>query len=379
MAHLTSFKANGAVGVLRHDERTENDEVHSRKNECIDITRTSLNYNLAPKRTGKLMEHIRQVCDDNNVRLNNRKDLNVMSSWVVTVPKTVPSQQYQLFFQRCYDFLKKRYGEKYVLSATVHMDETTPHMHYSFIPVGLDTKNNRLTVSSKLVATRTELRNCQQELSNSLDKEFGYNLGILNEATKDGNKTIQELKYKTTVEKIEKAEHKLENLQGRILKQEEVNAIKGKKTLTGGLKDVTYNEYLSLKKTAQYVNKAKRTVEKLKDDKKELKNTISELENDLKKAKEVRISKENIIKNEMIKKINEKYQTHYYYQVPRNSELIKDIRKNICCKIGNDKENECYIVQVPYSERETFDKMYKEYCLDQSQQKQQRNHNPLIR
>lgn len=107
MAHLTSFKANGAVGVLRHDERTENDEVHSRKNECIDITRTSLNYNLAPKRTGKLMEHIRQVCDDNNVRLNNRKDLNVMSSWVVTVPKTVPSQQYQLFFQRCYDFLKK--------------------------------------------------------------------------------------------------------------------------------------------------------------------------------------------------------------------------------------------------------------------------------
>lgn len=31
MAHLTSFKAGGAVGVLRHDERTENDKVHSRK------------------------------------------------------------------------------------------------------------------------------------------------------------------------------------------------------------------------------------------------------------------------------------------------------------------------------------------------------------
>ena len=42
MAHLTSFKAGGAVGVLRHDERTENDKVHSRKNECIDSTKTSL-------------------------------------------------------------------------------------------------------------------------------------------------------------------------------------------------------------------------------------------------------------------------------------------------------------------------------------------------
>ena len=34
--------------------------------------------------------------------------------------------------------MTKRYGEKYTLSATVHLDETTPHMHYSFIPVGYD-------------------------------------------------------------------------------------------------------------------------------------------------------------------------------------------------------------------------------------------------
>lgn len=266
MAHLTSFKSAGAVGVLRHDERKETDKVQSRKNECIDNLKTHLNYNLAPPRKGTLMEHIKRVCEENSVKLNNRKDLNVMCSWVVTVPKVVQPQQYQLFFQRCYDFLKERYGEKYTLSATVHMDETTPHLHYSFIPVGYDSKNDRLTVSSKLVATRTELRFCQQELSKSLEKEFGYDLGILNEATKEGNKTIQELKYKTAVEKVEKAEQKLESLQGKILKQEEVNAIKGKKTLTGGLKGVTYEEYLSLKKTAQSVNKAKSTLKKLRSE-----------------------------------------------------------------------------------------------------------------
>ena len=204
MAHLASFKSAGAVGVLRHDERTENDKVQSRKNECIDSKKTCLNYNLAPKRKGNLMEHIRQVCKDNNVRLSNRKDLNVMCSWIVTAPKTIPKDQISKFFLYCYSFLKKRYGEEYTLSATVHMDETTPHLHYSFIPVGYDKKNNRLTVSSKLVATRTELRSFQQELSKALENEFGYDVGILNEATKDGNKEIQELKLQTAQKRIDR-------------------------------------------------------------------------------------------------------------------------------------------------------------------------------
>lgn len=273
MAHLTSFKAGGAVGVLRHDERTENDKVHSRKNECIDSTKTSLNYNLAPKRTGTLMGHIKQVCKDNGVNLSNRKDLNVMCSWVITAPKSISEEDISKFFLCCYDFMTKRYGEKYTLSATVHLDETTPHMHYSFIPVGYDKKNDRFTVSSKLVATRTELRKFQQELSKSLENEFGYDVGILNEATKDGNKEIQELKYQTAVKRIEDAEHRaeraenrLKDLQGRVLNQEQVNALKGKKTLTGGLKGISYEEYCSLRKTAQSVDKAKSTLRKLRSE-----------------------------------------------------------------------------------------------------------------
>ena len=60
------------------------------------------------------------------------------------------------------------------------------------------------------MATRTELRKFQQELSKSLENEFGYDVGILNEATKDGNKEIQELKYQTAVKRIEDAEHRAE-------------------------------------------------------------------------------------------------------------------------------------------------------------------------
>ena len=359
MAHLTSFKSAGAVGVLRHDERKETDKVQSRKNECIDNLKTHLNYNLAPKRTGKLMEHIRRVCDDNHVRLNNRKDLNVMCSWVITVPKVIPPQEQPFFFRRCYEFLKERYREQYVLSAVVHMDETTPHLHFCFIPVGYDSKNDRLTVSSKLVATRTELRSCQQELSNSLDKEFGYNLGMLNEATKDGNKTIQELKYKTAVEKIEKAEHKLENLQGRILKQEEVNAIKGKKTLTGGLKGVTYEEYLSLKKTAQSVNKAKKTVKKLKAEVEELKN-----ERDLYKNKSESIDvKTQINHTNEINAIKSKLEKEkHQHQV--DVDFVKSVLR-----------------EMPQEARSEFFKAQNKILEDRKTQKQKikRNRNPLIR
>ena len=285
MAHLASFKSAGAVGVLRHDERTENDKVQSRKNECIDSKKTCLNYNLAPKRKGNLMEHIRQVCKDNNVRLSNRKDLNVMCSWIVTAPKTIPKDQISRFFLYCYSFLKKRYGEEYTLSATVHMDETTPHLHYSFIPVGYDKKNNRLTVSSKLVATRTELRSFQQELSKALENEFGYDVGILNEATKDGNKEIQELKLQTAQKRIaeaeqsaERAEKHLNELQGRVLNQEEVNALRGKKTLTGGLKGINYEEYLSLVQTAQSVDKAKTAVISAQNETKQVKQELSSVQ-----------------------------------------------------------------------------------------------------
>lgn len=285
MAHLASFKSAGAVGVLRHDERTENDKVQSRKNECIDSKKTCLNYNLAPKRKGNLMEHIRQVCKDNNVRLSNRKDLNVMCSWIVTAPKTIPKDQIPKFFLYCYNFLKKRYGEEYTLSATVHLDETTPHLHYSFIPVGYDKKNNRLTVSSKLVATRTELRSFQQELSKALENEFGYDVGILNEATKDGNKEIQELKLQTAQKRIaeaeqsaERAEKHLNELQGRVLNQEEVNALRGKKTLTGGLKGINYEEYLSLVKTAQSVDKAKTAVILAQNETKQVKQELSSVQ-----------------------------------------------------------------------------------------------------
>ena len=213
MAHVTSYKVGGAIGVLKHDERSEHDHVQERKNESIDNSRTHLNYNMAAKRSGTLMQHIKRVCDENNVRLSNRKDLNVMCSWVVTAPKTVKPAELPLFFKTCFDFLEKKYGKQYTLSATVHMDETTPHLHYCFLPVGLDKKNNRLTVSSKLVLSRSHLRTFHKELESELKTVFGRELGIENGATKEGNQTVAQLKQQSKLAaEIEQQRQELQKL-----------------------------------------------------------------------------------------------------------------------------------------------------------------------
>ena len=41
------------------------------------------------------------------------------------------------FFETAYEFVKnyKQLGEEYIISATVHLDEATPHMHLIYIPV----------------------------------------------------------------------------------------------------------------------------------------------------------------------------------------------------------------------------------------------------
>lgn len=194
---------SGAASILRHNERSENDTVRQRKNECITPEKTNLNYNLAPKRDMPLAEHIKKVCFDNNIRLNKRKDLNVMSSWVITQPKDVKAEETEIFFTDTYNFLSERYGKENILSACVHLDETTPHIHFGFIPVGTDKKGCK-TVSSKLVCTRTELKSFHKDLSKHLEQSFGRKISIENGATSAGNKTVEQLKAENELKKIKK-------------------------------------------------------------------------------------------------------------------------------------------------------------------------------
>lgn len=211
MAHVAKYN-KGAMGhMLSHYDRSKN-----RLGENIDGERTHLNYNLAEDfQPMKQLDFIHKRLGE--VKIQNRKDVNVLCDWVVTAPKDLPSQEYKQFFKASCDFMCMRYGKENVVSAYVHMDETTPHVHFAFIPVkhGFkeDKKNPDISteykkVSAKEVITRYDLKTFHQDLENYVERELGHKVNILNEATKEGNKSIEELKRQSATKRLQEVTEK---------------------------------------------------------------------------------------------------------------------------------------------------------------------------
>lgn len=208
MAHMMKHTKASCGHMFAHFDR----KAEHISNENLDRTRTHLNYNLATHQQMDQGEFVRQRCSE--VRCQNRKDVNVMVSWVVTAPKDLPEAEHKAFFQASYDFLQKRYGKENVVSAYVHMDEVTPHMHFAFVPVCRTFKEDRKNpdistevhkVSAKEVVNRYDLQSFHTDLQKYVERELGHEVGILNEATKEGNRSIEELKRQSATERLQEA------------------------------------------------------------------------------------------------------------------------------------------------------------------------------
>jgi len=100
------------------------------------------------------------------------------------------------FFQDSYEYLKNRYGEDNVISATVHLDETTPHMHFNFVPV---TKDGRL--SAKSILTRQNLIEQQTSFFESVGKKYNLERGL--PGGKKKHLEVLDYKLKTVQEEFE--------------------------------------------------------------------------------------------------------------------------------------------------------------------------------
>lgn len=298
MAHVEKYMVSASGHMFNHYGRSEDMERSAyviRGNEKIDPARTPLNYNLAPVREGGQMAFLKQRLSE--VRVLKRSDVNVFCDWVVTLPKfesmnknihATPNQEHieKVFFERTYRFLADRYGEQNVISAYVHKDETTPHMHFAFVPVTVDKKRGDEKVSAKEVLTKRQLQTFHGDLERHLDGFRDWHFDILNGATREGNKAITELKRGTAIEELaqqqaaatarsqeihqqmereevaaqkrseelQKAVEALEAKKNRIYTSIETERLQGKRTLTGALKGVSYEEYLTLKRTAAKVD-----------------------------------------------------------------------------------------------------------------------------
>ena len=224
--HVEKYNKGTMGHMLAHYDRTR---PGSKSN--IDSEKTHLNYNLAAKdQPLPQLDYIHKRLSE--IKVHNRKDVNVFCDWIVTAPDSLKSDEYKLFFEKAYEFLRERYGKENIISAYVHMDETTPHIHFAFIPVTIDKKKHIPKLCAKEVITKTELKSIHGEMSDFMKKAFDRDIGILNGATALGNLTINQLKHTTEqakavseeiiAPKVEEMQKKRSTALGKAFKKEEI-------------------------------------------------------------------------------------------------------------------------------------------------------------
>lgn len=221
MANLQKY-TRGALGhMLAHYERRKDQDGNyiNFGNQNIDKKKTYQNYNLHDRKDGLTdYEFIDQYTK--SLKVMNRKDINLMCSWVVTLPedlKTASKQDQEKFFQEVYNFNSNRYGKKNIVSAYVHLDETTPHMHFAFVPVVFDKKKNRYKVNAKECVNITDLKTYHKDLSKHMERAFGRDIGVsvapdVDKNSKTEDKTISQLKKENSILASENISLQEENL-----------------------------------------------------------------------------------------------------------------------------------------------------------------------
>ena len=141
------YKRDNLKGIYRHNERRN--KKYSNKN--IDSSKSYLNYSIkAPKFSyEKEFERLRK---EYNLKGQIKTVSNIACEYIITSDKeffeSIGEDETKRYFEIAYNFVAKYkdLGKEYIMSAKVHMDEETPHMHLVFIPVvhTTDKKGNAL-------------------------------------------------------------------------------------------------------------------------------------------------------------------------------------------------------------------------------------------
>ena len=195
-----------AMGAYKHNERkTKN---HSNKN--IDSSKTELNYYLKKNELSYIKEFDR-IKEKYDLKGQIRSNSIIMCEMVFTSDQKffdeIGYQKSKRYFQESYNFIcnYKNLGEENIISAVVHMDEDTPHMHLLFNPVvhTIDKQGNK--IDKVCCRDFGKGKNSYRDLQNAYFKhisEKGFKLerGELVEVTNREHYSVQEYKRITNFE-----------------------------------------------------------------------------------------------------------------------------------------------------------------------------------
>ena len=257
VCHIQKFKSGDVKGLQIHNQR----ERDYSKNKDIDRSKSELNYDLHNNKNINYNRRVKEILEEGyKGKRSVRKDAVILTSTLVSSDgdffKNLSEEEQRKFFEESYEYFKQRYGESNIVSAVVHMDETTPHMHLCAVPL---TSDGRL--SGKDIINRNTLKKIQDELPKRLQSK-----GFTVERGKDGSeaKHIEIHKFKReTYEKLsEELDMKVEKynkLAQSVLERNKdlegliglVENLKPKKTLLGSNYTISKTDYDTLKVNAE--------------------------------------------------------------------------------------------------------------------------------
>lgn len=298
---LTRVDAQGAY--IHNDRRSKG---HSNKD--IDPTRTHLNF-WCKKNELTYIREFDKMKKEYDLKGTIRSNSNIMCEMMITSDNAffnkIGLEETKRYFKESYKFVcnYKNLGEKYIVSAAVHLDETTPHMHLVYIPI-IHTKNKEGKDIDKICCRDFwKGRDSYRQLQNAFHKYItskGFDLerGLPVEETGAKHEKIEDLKKLTNFENTKKV---LDNIKLELPETPDINDIKliklNKEKVENeiikpkdNMIEKLYNEKVSLQKEllkqVNLVNEAEK-YQKERDsilaDNKELHNTVKHLEHEYKK------------------------------------------------------------------------------------------------
>lgn len=170
-------------------------------NEDIDLFRTRLNYDLHNKQNINYKSEIdKKIKERYKGKKSIRKDAVVNIECVITSDekffKSIGSSETKRYFEEAYKFVSHTFGTDNIVYATVHLDETTPHMHLGVTPI---TKDGRLCAKDWLDGKK-KLKELQDNFHSYItSKGFNLERGISSEKTEAKN--INKREYKKQLAK----------------------------------------------------------------------------------------------------------------------------------------------------------------------------------
>ena len=165
--HVKHYKAPQLSGIDRHNRRLSENHSNSR----IDTAKASDNVAIVPVRES-LYKDTKARLEKEVLSKGNR--ITKASVWIsevcCTLPLGIEHERSERYFREIVRYFEETHGKDNVMSAYIHFDETTPHLHLCLTNVTSDGK-----LSRKELWTRQRLFEIHDKLPQLLQQK-GYDV-----------------------------------------------------------------------------------------------------------------------------------------------------------------------------------------------------------